>query len=53
MTHEAEPGIEQPDDPLGALDVEAVPYEEFLAKNPDDRPDDEELVRGAMENSRG
>jgi len=50
MTHEAEPGTELPDD---AIDVETLLFAEFLVRFPDDRPEDEELVRRAVEASRG
>jgi hypothetical protein len=65
MTHEAEdPEIDLPadlpekipDSRANTIDFEPLPYEEFLAKYPDDVPaavDDEDLVRRAMENSRG
>ena len=49
MTHEAEPGVERPPE----LTDEALPFDEHLAKFPDDQPDDEDLVRRATENSRG
>jgi hypothetical protein len=53
MTHEAEPGIEPLDELPNAIDVETLSFEEFLKRFPDDRPDDEELVRRAMEGRRG
>jgi hypothetical protein len=64
MTHEAEDSEidlpadlpeKIPDTRANTIDIE-LPYEEFLAKFPDDLPaavDDEGLVRRAMENSRG
>jgi hypothetical protein len=53
MTHEAEPEFDLPDDLPDTIEIEALPYEEFLAKFPDDRPEDDDLVRRATENSRG
>jgi hypothetical protein len=53
MTHETEPGIEPFDELPNAIDVETLSFEEFLERFPDDRPDDEELVRRAMEGRRG
>jgi hypothetical protein len=53
MTHEAEPGAGGSDDLPETIKIEPLPYEEFLARFPDDRPDDDELVRRATENSRG
>jgi hypothetical protein len=53
MTHEADPEFDLPDDLPETIEAEALPYEEFLARFPEDRPDDDELVRGAVENSRG
>jgi hypothetical protein len=50
MTHEAEPGTELPPN---AIDDEVLLFDAHLAKFPDDRPDDEDLVRRATENSRG
>jgi len=60
--HEAEdPEIDLPDDlpdeisntKTNTVDIEPLPYEEFLAKFPDDRPEEDELVSRATENSRG
>jgi hypothetical protein len=62
MTHEAgDPEIDLPDDlpheiagsKTNTDDIEPLSYEEFLKKFPDDRPDDDGLVRRATENSRG
>ena len=62
LTHEAEdPEIDLPDDlpdeisntKTNTVDIEPLPYEEFLAKFPDDRPEEDELVSRATENSRG
>jgi hypothetical protein len=53
MTHEAEPGIEPLDDLPNAIDVETLPFEDFLVSFPEDRPEDEELVRRAVEANRG
>jgi hypothetical protein len=51
MTHEADPGDRAA--PPDVIDDEALPFDAHLAKFPDDRPDDEDLVRRATENSRG
>jgi hypothetical protein len=53
VTHEAEPGAEGTDRVPDDVDLEPLAYEEFLARFPDDRPDDDDLVRRATENSRG
>ena len=53
MTHEANPGLEPFDELPDAMDVETLPFEEFLARFPDDRPDDDELVSRAIEAGRG
>jgi hypothetical protein len=53
MTHEAKQGLEPLDELPHAMDVETLPFEQFLAKFPDDRPEDEELVRRAVEAGRG
>ncbi len=48
MTHEAKKGAEVSDQPPEEVDVEALSYEAFLAKFPEDRPEDEELVNRAV-----
>jgi hypothetical protein len=48
MTHEAKKGAELSDQLPEEVDVEALSYEEFLAKFPEDRPEDEELVNRAV-----
>jgi hypothetical protein len=53
VTHEAKPGLEPFDELPDAMDVETLPFEEFLARFPDDRPDDDELVSRAIEAGRG
>jgi hypothetical protein len=53
MTHEAEPGAEGSDRVPDGVGLEPLTYEEFLARFPDDRPEDDDLVRRATENSRG
>jgi hypothetical protein len=53
MTHEAEQGTEGSDDLPGTMKLKPLPYAEFLAEHPDDRPDDEEVVAHAMEAGRG
>ncbi len=53
MTHEAEPGADGIDEVPDTVDIEPLSYEDFLAEFPEDRPDDEDLVRRATENSGG
>jgi hypothetical protein len=53
MTHEVEPGIEPFDELPNAADIPTLSFEDFLDKFPDDRPEDDDLVRRAVESSRG
>jgi hypothetical protein len=53
MTHEMEAGMEPFDELPNAIDIETLPFDAFLARFPDDRPEDEELVRRAVEGGRG
>jgi hypothetical protein len=53
MTHEAEQETGGSDDLPKEIQIKPLSYAEFLAKHPDDRPDDEEVVGRAMEAGRG